>query len=343
MPSDLTDLDLADLDLADFGNSAPRALVTGGAGYIGAHVCKALRLGGWEPIVCDNLSTGHAYAVQWGALERCDIADRAALALVFERHRPQAVLHFAACSLVGDSVRDPAAYFRNNVAGTLTLLEVMRDAGVDRLVFSSSCAVYGDPNLVPISEAEPVKPMNPYGDSKAMVETIIRRFSEAYGLRASCLRYFNAAGADLDGEIGEDHDPETHLIPLAIDVALGRRARIEIFGSDYDTPDGTCIRDYVHVADLAQAHLLALEALEKSDGVAVFNLGNGGGFSVRQVIEAVARVTGRAVSAMEADRRPGDPPVLISDAAKARSVLKWTPKITELEAIVRSAWRWRTR
>lgn len=317
------------------------ALVVGGAGYIGAHVCKALHGAGYAPVVCDDLSTGHAAAVQWGPLEKCDISDRAALERVFERRRPRVVLHLAARSDVGESMRDPSAYFRANVGGALTLLETMRAWGVGRLVFSSSSAVYGAPDALPIREDAPHNPLSAYGESKAMVETILRRFSDAYGLSVASLRYFNAAGADPQARIGERHDPETHLIPLALDAAAGLRPDIKVFGDDYPTPDGTCIRDYIHVDDLADAHVKAVQSLSDGAGFDAFNLGNGAGFSVREVLTAVARVTDRPVPSIARPRRPGDPPVLICCAQKAQRDLGWTPRTPKLDDIVFSAWRWR--
>ncbi len=315
-------------------------LVTGGAGYIGSHACKALARAGFKPVVYDNLSYGHEAAVRWGPFELGDILDSQRLSEVCERHRPVAVMHFAAFAYVGESVVDPAKYYHNNVVGSLTLLETMRACGVRKIVFSSTCATYGVPDVLPIGEATPQRPINPYGASKLMVERILSDFGSAYDLGWTALRYFNAAGADLDGEIGEDHDPETHLIPLVIDAASGRRGPVSVFGTDYDTPDGTCIRDYIHVADLADAHVLALKALCAGAPSDVYNLGNGQGFSVREVIAAVEQVCGRPVPARMMARRPGDPAALVSDATKARKQLDWRPKIPELDRIVDSAWKW---
>jgi len=316
-------------------------LVTGGAGYIGSHACKALAAAGHTPVAYDNLVHGHRWAVRWGPLEVGDIADRARLDAVIAEWRPDAVMHFAAYALVGESVADPGKYYRNNVAGTLTLLEAMRDHGIDRLVFSSSCATYGLPEYCPIDENHPQRPINSYGASKLMVERMLTDFSAAHGLRAATLRYFNAAGADPDGQIGESHDPETHLIPLVLEAALGLRPEVVIHGEDYDTPDGTCIRDYVHVDDLAQAHLLALSALDgRAPGLSAYNLGNGRGFSVREVIAAVESVTGLQVAVCIGPRRLGDPAVLVGDAMRVRFELGWHPEYTELERIVASAWRW---
>ena len=320
-----------------------RVLVTGGAGYIGSHACKALAQAGYEPITYDNLVYGHDWAVQWGPLERGDIADRARLDAVLARYRPAAVMHFAAYAYVGESVDNPGKYYRNNVAGTLTLLEGLRDAGIDRVVFSSTCATYGVPETIPIPETHPQRPINPYGASKLMIEQILRDFEVAHGLRSIALRYFNAAGADPAGETGELHEPETHLIPLVLDAALGRRGHITIFGDDYATPDGTCIRDYIHVTDLAAAHVLALRALEQGAATTAYNLGNGRGFSVRAVIDCAERVCGRPIPATRGPRRAGDPPQLVGDAGRIQAELGWTPHYAELETIVATAWRWHQR
>lgn len=318
-------------------------LVTGGAGYIGSHACKALARAGYKPIVYDNLSFGHEWAVKWGPLERGDILDRTRLDEVIAKHRPAAVVHFAAFAYVGESVTDPGKYYRNNVVGSLTLLEAMRDANVGRIVFSSTCATYGIPDTLPIDENSPQRPINPYGASKLMVERVLADFGDAHGLTWTALRYFNAAGADLDGQIGEDHDPETHLIPLVLDAASGRRPHVTVFGTDYDTHDGTCARDYIHVADLADAHVLALQNLEAGAPSGPFNLGNGQGFTVREVIDAVEKVTELKVPVVLGARRAGDPASLVSDATRAQTILGWQPKIADLEAIVRSAWAWHQR
>jgi len=315
-------------------------LVTGGAGYIGSHACKALAAAGYRPVVADSLVHGHQWAVKWGPLEQGDIADRAFLDGVLQRHRPAAVMHFAAFAYVGESVTDPGKYYRNNVGGTLTLLEAMRDHGIGALVFSSTCATYGTPERVPIAESAPQQPINPYGASKLMVERMLSDFDAAHGLRSMSLRYFNAAGADPDGEIGEVHDPETHLIPLALDAASGKSPPLTVFGEDYDTPDGTCVRDYIHVSDLADAHLLALEQLERSGSSDRFNLGTGTGASVLEVIAAVERVTGRPVRYAVGPRRAGDPPVLVSEASRAARELGWTPRLSDLDTIVATAWAW---
>lgn len=315
-------------------------LVTGGAGYVGAHACKALHRAGYTPVVYDNLSRGSASAVRWGELERGDILDRERLALVLARYRPTAVLHFAALAYVSESVSDPAAYYRNNVAGTLTLLEAMLAGRIRRLVFSSTCATYGLPERLPLREDAPQRPINPYGASKLMVERMLRDFAAAHGLGAVALRYFNAAGSDIDGDIGEDHDPETHLVPLVLQAGSGTGPPVSIFGTDYDTPDGTCVRDYVHVSDLAEAHVLALRAIPDSGGFEAFNLGNERGFSVCEVVTAAGDVIGREIPCRLAPRRAGDPPILIADASRARRVLGWRPRHGSLDKIISTAWAW---
>lgn len=317
-------------------------LVTGGAGYIGSHTCKALARAGYTPIAYDNLVYGHRQAVRWGPLEQGDIADRERLDAVIDRYRPAAVMHFAAYAYVGESVQDPGKYYRNNVAGTLTLLEAMRDHGIEPLVFSSTCATYGLPEKIPIAEDHPQRPINPYGASKLMIERILRDFEQAHGLRHVALRYFNAAGADPDGEIGEDHDPETHLIPLAIQAALGWRPRVDIYGTDYPTADGTAIRDYIHVTDLAVAHVQALEYLQGGGRNTVLNLGTGRGYSVREVIRTVEAVGGRPVPIGEAPRRPGDPAVLVADPRCGAERLDWRSSYSGLSDIIATAWQWHT-
>jgi len=321
-------------------------LVTGGAGYIGSHACKVLAQAGYTPVTLDNLVYGHANAVRFGPFVQADVLDRAALDRVFAEYKPGAAMHFAAFTYVGESVTDPGRYYRNNAVGTLTLLEAMRDHGCGRLVFSSSCAVYGLPQTLPLAEDHPQAPMNPYGVSKAMSERMIADFGQAHGLKSVCLRYFNAAGADPGGGLGEDHDPETHLIPLAVEAALGKRPPLNVFGGDYPTPDGTAVRDYVHVLDLAQAHLAALRYLEL-DGEAggkstAFNLGLGQGSSVAEVLAAVEAVSGRAVPHTLAPRRPGDPPMLVAAATLAERVLGWRPEFMDLREIIRTAWGWHT-
>jgi UDP-arabinose 4-epimerase len=313
-------------------------LVTGGAGYIGSHACKALAEAGYGPVVYDNLLYGHPWAVKWGPLERGDVADRAALDRVISRYEPEAVMHFAAFTYVGESVLDPGKYYRNNVAGSLTLLEAMRDHGIGKIVFSSTAAVYGLPGEGLISEKTDLSPINPYGASKLMVERMIRDFGRAHGISSVILRYFNAAGADPESGIGEDHDPETHLVPLVLGAGLGgRRKAITVFGDDYDTPDGTCIRDYIHVCDLADAHVKALE-YGKGDGI--FNLGIGRGFSVKEVIAVAEEVIGRPIPTEIGRRREGDPPRLVADAAAARKALNWEPRFGDLRMIIETAWRW---
>jgi UDP-arabinose 4-epimerase len=316
-------------------------LVTGGAGYIGSHACKALAAAGYTPVAYDNLVYGHEWAVKWGPLERGDILDPARLFAVMNAYKPFAVMHFAAFAYVGESVVEPAKYYRNNVAGTLTLLEAMRSQDVRNIVFSSSCATYGIPDMVPISEDASQKPVSPYGASKLMSERILADFGAAYGMKTVALRYFNAAGADPQGETGEDHDPETHLVPLVLDAAAGARPHITILGNDYDTPDGTCIRDYIHVNDLASAHVLALRYLEKGTLNQAYNLGTGVGVSVLQVIEAARRVTSRNIPVVIGPRRPGDPAKLFAEAIRAQTDLSWRPRFSTIEEIIGTAWSWR--
>lgn len=317
-----------------------RVLVVGGAGYIGSHMVKCLHHAGHEVVVYDNLSGGHTDAVLHGMLVEGDLADRPSLDAVLAANRFDAVMHFASLIQVGESMREPARYYANNLACTLNLLEAMRTAGVGRLVFSSSAAVYGNPHSTPIAEDQRLAPINPYGRTKAMAEQMMADFAAAYGLRYAALRYFNAAGADPDGLLGERHDPETHLIPLVLQAVLGRRPAVSVLGSDYGTADGTCVRDYIHVDDLARAHLLAVERLVTNDECLTLNLGNGNGFSVRQVIDAARRVTGRDVPVEEGPRRAGDPAVLVADASRAREMLGWQPAYPALEDIIAHAWRW---
>lgn len=318
-------------------------LIPGGAGYIGAHMCKHVAQAGYVPVVFDNLSTGHREAVRWGNLVEGDLLNPEALHQVFEQYDIAAVMHFAARSLVGESVADPALYFRNNVVGTLNLLDAMREAGVGKLIFSSTAAVYGQPEYVPIDEAHRTQPINPYGWSKLMAERIIEEHCRAYGLRAAALRYFNAAGADADGEIGEAHEPETHLIPNILRAALDPKAPpVRLFGDDYDTPDGTCIRDYIHVEDLCDAHLRALAHLDSSDGWHVFNLGTGQGNSVAEVLAACREIHDGRPDAEVHPRRPGDPARLVASAELARNVLGWEPG-KSLKDCVESASRWHRR
>lgn len=317
-------------------------LVAGGAGYIGSHACKALAAAGYTPVAYDNLSFGHRWAVQWGPLVEGDIADTALLRRTIREHDVSAVMHFAAFTYVGESMTEPAKYMKNNVVNAIALLDAMRAENVSRIVFSSTCATYGDPVRVPLAEDHPQAPINAYGETKLMVEKVLRWYGAAYGLRWMALRYFNAAGADPQGRIGECHQPETHLIPLILDAALGRRPAIDVFGSDYPTPDGTAIRDYIHVDDLAEAHVRALGHIEAGNDSAALNLGTGRGCSVREVIAAVERVTGRPVPVREASRRAGDPPALVAQPALAEQVLGWRARCG-LDEIVETAWRWHQR
>jgi UDP-glucose-4-epimerase GalE len=315
-------------------------LVTGGAGYIGSHACKILARAGYRPVVFDNMSRGHREAVRWGPLVEGDLADRGRLTAALVEHRVSAVMHFAAYAYVGESVADPAIYYRNNLGGTLSLLDAMREAGVDQIVFSSTCATYGTPDGVPIREIAPQLPVNPYGETKLAIERSLRWYGEAYGLRSVSLRYFNAAGADPDGEIGELHQPETHLVPLVLQAALGERAQIDIYGTDYPTPDGTAIRDYIHVQDLAEAHLRALEHLAEGGKSAALNLGTGRGHSVREVVRVAEAVSGRPIAWRDTARRPGDPPVLVADPSLAAELLGWRARVSDLETILRTALAW---
>jgi UDP-arabinose 4-epimerase len=298
---------------------------------------------GYLPVVYDNLSRGHREAVRWGPLIEADIADRARLRAAIAEHHVAAVVHFAAYAYVGESVGDPALYYRNNLCSSLSLLEAMHETGIGEIVFSSTCAIYGIPEAVPIPETAPQHPVNPYGETKRAIERALHWFGQAHGLRSVSLRYFNAAGADPDGELGEDHAPETHLVPLVLQAALGRRPSIEVYGTDYPTPDGTAIRDYVHVVDLAAAHLRALERLRAGGSSSGLNLGTGQGHSVREVIAAAERVSGRKVPAVDAPRRPGDPPVLVADASLAAQVLGWRAENSSIETIVGSALAWHSR
>lgn len=315
-------------------------LVTGGAGYIGSHTVAALLAQGKEVVVIDNLQSGHREAVLGGKLYEGDLRDKALLAQLFSENSIEAVIHFAANSLVGESMKDPVKYYDNNVYGTLCLLEAMDQADVRKIVFSSTAATYGEPEKVPIEESDPTRPTNVYGETKLTMERMMAWFDQVLGIKYVSLRYFNAAGAQEDGRIGEDHRPESHLIPLIIEAALGKRPSIQIFGDDYDTLDGTCVRDYIHVSDLADAHLRAVAHLMNGGASDVFNLGNGQGFSVKQVIEAVKQVTGRDFPVVISPRRSGDPAVLIASSDKARSILGWQPSRDKLEDIIQSAWRW---
>lgn len=322
---------------------AEHVLVTGGAGYIGSHACKALARQGYVPVVLDNMVYGHEWAVQWGPLVKGDIHDRSVLDHCFSRYRPSAVMHFAAFAYVGESVLDPARYYRNNVSGTIELLEAMRAHGCGKIIFSSTCAVYGIPRQLPLTEDHPCAPINPYGASKLMIERILADYRTPYGLDSLALRYFNAAGADPQGLLGEAHSPETHLIPLALKASLTPEDSLTVFGTDHDTPDGTCIRDYIHVSDLADAHVLALQFLNQEGGAHVLNLGTGAGYSVLDVIAAVREATGSPVSWRPGPARPGDPASLVADGARARAVLGWQPRHERLEEMVSHACQWMQR
>lgn len=315
-------------------------MICGGAGYIGSHVNKLLSDRGYETVVFDNLIYGHREAVKWGTFTQGDLKNISDIEAVFQSHPIEAVLHFAAFAYVGESVRDPEKYYYNNIANTLNLLHVMKKYGCKKIIFSSTCATYGEPEKVPITEQMPQNPVNPYGFTKLAVEHILLDYQRAYGLEYVVLRYFNAAGADPAGEIGESHDPETHIIPLILDAASGRRPDIKVFGTDYPTPDGSCVRDYIHVSDLAQAHLLALRYLKNGGKSDFFNLGNEKGTSVLELIETVKRVTGKVFVVTPAPRRSGDPPYLIGSSEKAKKVLGWVPQYVDIGTIVRHAWRW---
>ncbi|MFH1706826.1 MAG: UDP-glucose 4-epimerase GalE [Planctomycetota bacterium] len=314
-------------------------LVVGGAGYIGSHAVKALRARGFTPVVLDNLSAGHAAAVDGVELIRGDLGDTALLDGIFRNHQIHCVMHFAALIFVGESEKDPLAYYDNNVVRTHRLLGAMLRHGVKRFIFSSSAAVYGTPDRVPIPEDAPPRPINPYGNTKFVVELLLADLAKACGLRYAALRYFNAAGADADGQLGESHDPENHLIPLVLDAAAGRREAVQVFGTDYPTPDGTCIRDYIHVTDLVDAHIRAIEALDRHPAL-VLNLGTGRGYSVREIVKIAGVVTGRPVPVRETARRPGDPPALVADPGRAKTLLGWTPAQSDIATIVRTAWNW---
>ncbi|MBE9227736.1 UDP-glucose 4-epimerase GalE [Phormidium sp. LEGE 05292] len=321
----------------------PTILVTGGAGYIGSHAVQALQNSGYDVVILDNLVYGHRDIVENALkveLVVGDTGDRTLLDNLFSSRNIAAVMHFAAYAYVGESVTDPAKYYRNNVVGTLTLLEAMVAANVKKFVFSSTCATYGVPKTVPIPEDHPQDPINPYGATKLMVERILADFDIAYNLKSVSFRYFNAAGADPNGLLGEDHNPETHLLPLVLMTALGKRESVSIFGTDYPTPDGTCIRDYIHVCDLADAHVLGLEYLLNGGDSNIFNLGNGSGFSVKEAIDAAREITGKEIKAIECDRRPGDPPMLVGSSEKARKILGWQPQYGDIKDIITHAWNW---
>jgi len=334
---------MAIVSQASSSQEKPTILVTGGAGYIGSHAVLALQQAGFEVVVLDNLSYGHRELVDDELKVELivgDTNDRPLLDRLFATYNIAAVMHFAAFINVGESVNNPGKYYRNNVLGTLTLLEAMTAANVKKLVFSSTCATYGIPQAVPLVEDHPQFPINPYGTSKLMVEQILADFDVAHGLKSVCFRYFNASGADPLGRLGEDHSPETHLIPLVLLTALGKRDSISVFGTDYPTPDGTCIRDYIHVSDLANAHVLGVKYLLENGKSDAFNLGNGNGFSVKEVIDAAKQVTGREIKVVECDRRPGDPPALVGSSAKAQKTLGWHSQYADLHSILAHAWNW---
>lgn len=318
-------------------------LVCGGAGYIGSHINKLLHIEGYETVVFDNLVYGHRKAVKWGKFEQGDLSKMEDIEKVFQKYHIDAVFHFAAYAYVGESVYEPEKYYYNNVSNTLNLLHVMKKYGCNKIIFSSTCATYGEVDRVPITEDMPQNPVNPYGATKFMVERIFKDYHSAYGLQFVVLRYFNAAGADPEGEIGESHDPETHIIPLVLDAASGKREDIKVFGTDYDTPDGSCVRDYIHVYDLATAHLLALHHLEAGKKSDFFNLGNELGTSVLDIIDSVKRVTGKQFTVTTADRRAGDPARLVGSSRKAQEVLGWKSIYTDIDKIVEHAWKWHER
>ena len=322
-------------------NNIKKILVTGGAGYIGSHTAKELSLAGYEPHVLDNFSTGHHWAIQWGEYSDVDLLGKNKLLNELDEIRPEVVIHFAASSLVSESYKNPISYFNNNIIGTLNLLESMNALGLNKIVFSSSCAVYGIPDSVPISNDHKTNPISPYGESKLIVEKILRWYSDIYNLRYISLRYFNAAGADPDNKIGEDHDPESHLIPLAVDVALGNKEHLNIYGVDYPTYDGTAVRDYVHVKDLAIAHVNALAYLLEGGKSSNINLGSGIGYSVREIVSEINEISGNEMIFKEKERRKGDPSVLIADNSKAKHILNWEPMYSDLSNIVKTAYNWK--
>lgn len=319
---------------------AETVLVAGGAGYIGSHVCKALYHSGFVPVSFDNLSRGHEEAVQWGALVKADLSDRKAIRKTLDRYSPKGVIHLANFAYVAESIERPLLYFQNNVADTVTFLDELVKAGITKFVFSSSCATYGIPQTIPIPEDHPQHPINPYGSTKLMVESILHQISQACDMRAINLRYFNAAGADPDGSVGESHDPETHVIPLVLKTVVGEQKELSIYGADHPTPDGTCIRDFVHVSDLADAHVGAMKYLEKNHGVESFNLGTGKGTSIRELVTAVEQVTGGNVPTKMMDARQGDPPILVGNPQMAKTKLGWVPRYREMQEIVNHAWSW---
>jgi UDP-glucose 4-epimerase len=324
-------------------DTKPVILVTGGAGYIGSHAVKELRRKGYRPLVYDNLSTGHQWAIREDELIKGDLGDKGLVEEILHKEKPLAVMHFAASAIVTESVERPELYFRNNVINSFNLLEAMLAAGVKSFIFSSSAAVYGNPHQIPITEDHPLVPINPYGEGKIFVERALRWYEEAHGLRYISLRYFNAAGADPEADLGEAHNPETHLIPRILDVAAGGKPFIEVYGNDYDTSDGTCIRDYIHVTDLAQAHILALEGLLDGMRSRAYNLGNQKGFSVKEVVDVARKVTGHPIPIQEAPRRQGDPPVLVASSERIKKELSWNPLYGDLSVIIENAWEWMRR
>lgn len=315
-------------------------LVTGGAGYIGSHACKALAQAGYTPVCYDNLERGHPWAVNWGPLEQGDILDRRRLDEVLRRYKPAAVMHFAGYIAVGESVEKPKLYHKINVEGSRSLFKSLVFSGINKVIFSSSAAVYGSPAQVPIPESHPLNPVNPYGANKVEVENMLQDFGKTSAMRSISLRYFNAAGADPDGDIGESHNPETHLVPLVLETAAGKTPDIKVFGNDYDTPDGTCVRDYIHVTDLADAHILALNSLLQGSESSTLNLGTGTGYSVMEVIAAARRITGKEIPAAITDRRRGDTAVLVCNPDRAKSDLAWQPEYSDLDTIISTAWQW---
>ena len=321
----------------------PLILITGGAGYIGSQANKVLNKKGFATVVYDNLSRGHREFAKWGHFVLGDLADKDQLRLCFEHYTIDAVMHYCASCETGDSVDYPAEHYRNNVVNTLNLLDIMVAYGVKYIIFSSTCAIYGNPLQIPMTEDHPQRPINPYGKSKYMVEQILQDYDDAYGIRHVSLRYFNAAGADPEGEIGAWHDPETNLIPLAMQVAMGQREYVKIYGMDYETPDGTCIRDYIHINDLAVAHLLALKYLQNGGSSDAFNLGNGNGFSVREVIHTVERIAGKTIKIVEKGRRTGDSPIIVGCPEKAKKILNWQPQYQSLDGIIKTAWLWHSK
>ncbi len=315
-------------------------LITGGAGYIGSHINKTMNKAGYETLIVDNLINGYEEAIQWGFFEEADLKDYKTLTKIFQQNDIEGVIHCAAFISVAESVKNPVMYLKNNYQNTLNLIRVMKENKVDKFIFSSTAALYGIPETIPIKENTPLKPINPYGQSKLLVEKMLKREADEANIKYTSLRYFNAAGADPETQIGENHQPETHLIPLVLDTAIGKRTTISIFGDDYDTPDGTCIRDYIHVCDLAQAHLLAYKYLEENNESKIYNLGNGEGFSVKEVIETCKKVTKAPIPTLIESRREGDPARLVADSTKIKEELKWKPKYPKLEQIVETAWKW---